>query len=321
MWPRIQTRWRSATAASSPSTAWSGCGIAPTTRPRGRSWRRTRCPPVPGTAYAANPYHYAGNDPVNAVDPLGLRPLTDADLAGIRAAGGPPGALFAGGVGAFALPGMPGVDPYRGLSPVNGALTAGDVAGGFYGAKLEVDAHYGRLTGQYDRALADRNLARLSGQTRVANPAQFYDDLDHYTALGRNGDDLVANAARLERASRFTPPKIGGGLALAGIGYDIATGKEPVQAVAAGAGGFAASVAAGALIGSFIPVPGVGTAVGALGGAVVGTFTSGAIDSLFENGPDLGTALGRGGEAVVDTGKAIGGGVVKVADGIAGLFD
>ena len=91
--------------------------------------------------------------------------------------------------------------------------------------------------------------------------------------------------------------------------------------MAAGAGGFAASVAAGALIGSFIPVPGVGTAVGALGGAVVGTFTSGAIDSLFENGPDLGTALGRGGEAVVDTGKAIGGGVVKVADGIAGLFD
>ena len=146
-------------------------------------------PPVPGTAYAANPYHYAGNDPVNAVDPLGLRPLTDADLAGIRAAGGPPGALLAGGVGAFALPGMPGVDPYRGLSPVNGALTAGDVAGGFYGAKLEVDAHYGRLTGQYDRALADRNLARLSGQTRVPNPAQFYDDLDHYTALGRNGDD------------------------------------------------------------------------------------------------------------------------------------
>ena len=34
-------------------------------------------PPVPGTAYAANPYHYAGNDPVNALDPLGLRPLTD----------------------------------------------------------------------------------------------------------------------------------------------------------------------------------------------------------------------------------------------------
>ena len=93
------------------------------------------------------------------------------------------------------------------------------------------------------------------------------------------------------------------------------------MAAAAGAGGFAASVAAGAVIGSFIPVPGVGTAVGALGGAVVGTFTSGAIDSLFENGLDVGDALGRGKEAVTDTAKAIGGGVMKVAGGIGGLFD
>ncbi len=34
-------------------------------------------PPVPGTAVAANPYHYAGNDPVNQLDPFGLRPVTD----------------------------------------------------------------------------------------------------------------------------------------------------------------------------------------------------------------------------------------------------
>lgn len=37
-------------------------------------------PPVPGTAWAANPYAYAGNDPLHAADPLGLRPATDADL-------------------------------------------------------------------------------------------------------------------------------------------------------------------------------------------------------------------------------------------------
>lgn len=36
--------------------------------------------PVPGTAYAANPYHYAGNNPVGLADPLGLRPITDAEL-------------------------------------------------------------------------------------------------------------------------------------------------------------------------------------------------------------------------------------------------
>ena len=39
---------------------------------------------IPATPYAANPYHYAGNDPVNALDPQGLRPVTDADLAGHR---------------------------------------------------------------------------------------------------------------------------------------------------------------------------------------------------------------------------------------------
>ena len=44
--------------------------------------------PVLGTAFAANPYHHAGNDPVNQVDPLGLRPVTDAELAGEHDSGG-----------------------------------------------------------------------------------------------------------------------------------------------------------------------------------------------------------------------------------------
>ena len=38
-------------------------------------------PGVPGDPFATNPYHYAGNDPIGAVDPLGLRPLTEAELA------------------------------------------------------------------------------------------------------------------------------------------------------------------------------------------------------------------------------------------------
>ncbi len=39
-------------------------------------------PAVPGTACAGYPYHYAGNDPIGSLDPLGLRPVTDTDLAG-----------------------------------------------------------------------------------------------------------------------------------------------------------------------------------------------------------------------------------------------
>jgi len=37
-------------------------------------------PPVLGAGWDGNPYAYAGNDPLGAIDPTGLRPLTDAEL-------------------------------------------------------------------------------------------------------------------------------------------------------------------------------------------------------------------------------------------------
>ncbi|HET6532862.1 MAG TPA: DUF6531 domain-containing protein [Actinoplanes sp.] len=41
-------------------------------------------PAVPGTPWSGNPYQYAGNDPVGHADPLGLRPVTDAELRAYR---------------------------------------------------------------------------------------------------------------------------------------------------------------------------------------------------------------------------------------------
>ncbi|MCS5508842.1 DUF6531 domain-containing protein [Curtobacterium flaccumfaciens pv. flaccumfaciens] len=40
--------------------------------------------PILGAAWSGNPYSYAGNDPLQAVDPLGLRPATDADMQAYR---------------------------------------------------------------------------------------------------------------------------------------------------------------------------------------------------------------------------------------------
>ncbi|QWL31149.1 DUF6531 domain-containing protein [Rathayibacter toxicus] len=41
-------------------------------------------PPIPGTSWAANPYAFAGNDPVHALDPTGLSPITDTQLQAYR---------------------------------------------------------------------------------------------------------------------------------------------------------------------------------------------------------------------------------------------
>ena len=137
--------------------------------------------------------------------------------------------------------------------------------------------------------------------------ATVYADYDHARSLVRQSDDLFEAAKNADSANTLRGLKLGGALAAGGIVYDILNDKPVDQAVISGGIGFGASVAAGAALGSFIPVPIVGTGVGALGGAVVGIFASGAADSFFENGVDFGQAASSGADAVANTGKAIGG--------------
>ncbi|GAB2449927.1 hypothetical protein GCM10027062_33940 [Nocardioides hungaricus] len=212
-------------------------------------------------------------------------------------------------------------DEYTGLEGPDWVLTAADIAGGLAGAAMEFNSSALRGTSEYLARQAQEYLERIR-----ANPGAFTNaDLNYWDDVARNADDVARNADDLARSSRTFPLKLGGALAVAGIGLDIASGEDPVQAVASGGGGFLASVAAGAgagaVVGTFVPIPGVGTAAGAIIGAGVGIFTSGAIDSLFENGPDVGEAFNSGVDALADTGEAIGDGVGAVVDGIGGLFD
>ncbi|MGH2943715.1 MAG: RHS repeat-associated core domain-containing protein, partial [Solirubrobacteraceae bacterium] len=93
--------------------------------------------PVPGAACAANPYHYAANNPLGLADPLGLRPVTDQELHEIRDRMGQSfvqrnadyivaGALVVGGIAVMAT----GVGGPIGAAMIGGALlSAGSSAG------------------------------------------------------------------------------------------------------------------------------------------------------------------------------------------------
>ncbi len=86
-------------------------------------------------------------------------------------------------------------------------------------------------------------------------------------------------------------PLVGIGLAAVGVGLDIASGTDPLKAVASGAAGVAGGVvggvigaAAGASIGGAItgPAAPVGAAVGGIvGGFIVGSVASGAVEQAY----------------------------------------
>ena len=150
------------------------------------------------------------------------------------------------------------------------------------------------------------NLAKSAPPGTLAST--IYRDVDYARSLANEADEIAKNAENTKAKAGRIGFKVGGALAAAGVVYDIANGKDVDQAIVSGAAGFGASVAAGALLGTAIPVPVLGTALGALGGAAVGIFASGAVDSLYQNGiGSLGSAISDGATAVADAGKAVGG--------------
>lgn len=187
-----------------------------------------------------------------------------------------------------------------------------DLINGGAGALVDVNASTMLKHAEFLNEQAARDLSRAKAAPPGTPAALIYRDIDDARAAANQAKDVVKNADNVKAKGASIGLKVGGGLAVAGVVYDIANGKDVDQAIVSGAAGFGASVlagaGAGALIGSAIPIPGVGTVGGALVGATVGIFTSGAVDSLYQNGiGSLGSAIADGTSAVADTGKAIGG--------------
>lgn len=214
---------------------------------------------------------------------------------------------------------------YRGLEGPEWGLTATDIAGGFGAGAMEFNAGALRRTAQRLQEDGVVALSRaLANDPAIVGAQRYYSDIDDASRLGTQADDLLRQSDELKGRAGSLNTRIGGAVALAGVGYEIYRGKDPTQAAVVGGGSFLASVGAaagtGAFVGTFVPVPGVGTAVGAVVGTAAGIFVSGALDSVFENGPDVGAAFAAGGDAFVDTVEVIGGPIVGAVKGIGGLF-
>ena len=149
-----------------------------------------RLGPVTAAGWAANPYSFAGNDPVNQSDPLGLSPVTDAELAayrdsnhgtignGIAAAGNwvqdnweyiAAGALVVGGLAVMAT----GVGGPIGAAMIAGALTGAggsiwsqkSTNGSVDWGKVGIDAAIGGATGLIGGGAGQAAVKMTSGLT------------------------------------------------------------------------------------------------------------------------------------------------------------
>lgn len=214
---------------------------------------------------------------------------------------------------------------YRGLEGPEWGLAATDIAGGFRAGAMQFNAGALRLSAQRLQDDAAVALSRaLANDPTVVGSERYYRDIDAANRLSSQSDDLIRQADDLDGRARSLNAKIGGAVALAGVGYEIYRGKDPAQAVVVGGGSFLASVGAASLtgmaVGSVVPIPGVGTAVGGVVGVGVGIFMSGALDSVFENGPNVEAAAQAGWAAVTDTVGAIGESFVGAAKGLGGLL-
>jgi uncharacterized protein YukE len=133
-------------------------------------------------------------------------------------------------------------------------------------------------------------------------------------------DGWERNAARISTKVEARLPLVGLAITAVDVGYDIHNGKPAGKAVITGAGGFGASLAAGAFVGGAIGGP-PGLILGAGAGLIAGMVTSGALDAAYDRlSPGVRHAIEGGfdavGHGVADAGGAVGHEAKKVWDSI-----
>lgn len=194
-------------------------------------------PPVIGTAWSGNPYAYAGNDPLHAVDPLGLRPATDADLQAYQdehgshweyVAAGVVGAIGVGIGVALLFTGVGGPAGIA-LMAASGAMVSGAIStasqkatkGTVDWGQVAVDTAVGGVTGALGgggamvAGRAAASAATASSASRMAAAAAVNASVNGATGAAGSGVSYAMNHEGAWNNREFFGQMAGGGVSSA----------------------------------------------------------------------------------------------------------
>ncbi|HEY9474746.1 MAG TPA: hypothetical protein VIS06_12955 [Mycobacteriales bacterium] len=174
--------------------------------------------------------------------------------------------------------------------------------------------HVSVLRAESARVLGESKLARARYLKAPGGSvdAKFYTEMEF--AKTNLAGELERGAASVERRVLSKVPIIGLGIAAAGIGYDIATGKPPGKAIISGVGGATVAIVLGGLVGGPI-------GAGALAGIAFGTLAGVGLDAAYDALPQgvknkIEGGVNAVGHAANDAANAIGHEAKKVWDSI-----
>ncbi|GAA2843748.1 RHS repeat-associated protein [Leucobacter komagatae] len=187
-----------------------------------------------GVGWAGNPYSYAGNDPLHAVDPLGLSPISDAELKAYADSQQGPLARAAGAVGHWFKENWEYV--------AAGAMIAGGIALMCTGVGGPVGM---ALVGAASGALVSGGFSVAAQKARTGEVSWGKVGVDAFVgAVGGGVSGAVAGGLAFgARALTLKVPLANGSQNLTGLAYTTMRSSAARNLISAGAGGSSANIA------------------------------------------------------------------------------